>query len=274
MKMKHTITKVCALLCIGVGIALTAINLYGLSQDIRPQGLFEEDLRFENDISLDYQQTMQQLVRLPDETDSEFAARASFVISQGLAHIHWKDEADPRRYNQLVPIWENYFLYFMGIASNIPEYQKYHFADYDRSIKRGIGICGDASMILSQVLDKQGIPNQLLSFPGHVVLAAKVADKEFVFDPDFGVSLPFSPDEIAQAPSLVNNYYRDAGYTTNDLIGLNRIYHNNYERWDGVKHFITKKYYFEKVSYWLKWPLPLAMLVFGGWLYTRQRQSV
>lgn len=245
---------------------MSIINLYGLTQDIRPLGIYEDDMRFTNDISLRYEEAKKAILRKPTESELEYANRLAYVISQSIAHIDWKKEQDTSRYHQLIPIWENYFIYFMGIFSGIPEYEKYHFADYDRSIKRGIGICGDASMIMSQLLDKQGINNQLLSFPGHVVLSAKIGDnKEYLFDPDFGVSVPFSPDEIQQSPTLINDYYKDQGYSQ-DLTTLNRIYDNPFERWNGVKHFITKKYYFEKLAYWLKWPAPLFLIFLGFWI--------
>jgi hypothetical protein len=244
------------------GVLFTAINLYGLTQDIRPAGLFEDDLRFENDISLDYKQAKQQILRLPSENDLEYATRLNYVIAQSLAHIHWKKEQDATRYNQLIPIWENYFLHLMGRVTGIPEYEKYHYANYDRSLRRGIGNCGDASMIMSQLLNKHGIPNQIISFPGHVVVAAEITpNREFIFDADFGVSLPFSPDDIKQTPHLVNSFYSDAGYTKTDLKGFQRIYFNDYERWNGVSHFITKKYYFEIFAYWAKWPAPLLAIL-------------
>ena len=53
----------------------------------------------------------------PKET--EFSTRVTKVIAKGIAHIHW-DKYQPEKFNQIVPIWENYFLYFMGRFSGIP----------------------------------------------------------------------------------------------------------------------------------------------------------
>ena len=77
----------------------------------------------------------------------------------------------------------------------------------------------------------------------------------------FTETLPFSPDDIKQTPHLVNSFYSDAGYTKTDLKGFQRIYFNDYERWNGVSHFITKKYYFEIFAYWAKWPAPLLAIL-------------
>jgi hypothetical protein len=125
-------------------------------------------------------------------------------------------------------------------------------------------------MVLSQVLTKNNISNNIITFPEHVVVSARFDNKEKVFDPDFGVSLPFSPDEISQSPSLVNNYYLNAGYFDYDIKAFNQIYNTSFQRWEGVKHFITKKYYFEKTSYWLKWPLPILLILISIFFFIKQ----
>ena len=242
------------------GCLLLAINIYGLFQDIRPSNISNENLRFVNDQPTPYEETIAQLTRKQGESDIAFANRATEAIAKGLAHIHW-EKYKPEKFNQRVPIWENYFLYFMGKFTNIPEYQKYHFADYQRSLKRGIGICGDASMVLSQVLTKHNINNQILTYPGHVVVSANFdAQSSVILDADFGVSVPFNKDETKQHSSTIANLYTEKGYAEYDRVFFEKMYQSNYQAWDGVKHFITKKYYFEKISYWLKWPLPIFMI--------------
>lgn len=261
--------KVLITLLLTSGLSLLAINTYGLFQDVRPNTLNTEPLRFPNDVSLDFDQAMQHIKLKEQEAPLDYVVRMTDVISQSLAHIHWNEEQDITKYNQLIPVWENYFLYFMGIASGIPEYEKYHFAHYQRSLRRGVGICGDASMVMSQLLDKQGIPNQILSFPGHVVVAATVDGKEGVYDPDFGVVLPLSPDEIKQAPTTIYQHYVDKGYSLREIQNLMRAYNLGFKRWDGVSHFITNKYYFEKVAYALKWPLPILLILLASYLWLR-----
>ena len=271
--MKQRITNYVCYLLIVLGGLLTAVNLYGLNKDIRPQGLFEADLRFNNDISLNYEETAQGTQRAEHEDDLHYAKRLSTVIANGIAHIHWDKEQDTTRFNQLIPIWENYFLYFMGRFSGIPEFEKYHFANYERSLKRGIGICGDASMIMSQLLNKQSIENQIISFPGHVIIAAQNQNgTEIMLDPDFGVAIPYSISEVKQSPILAKPYYLQQGYTEEDVKFFSMEYAKDSERWDGVSHFITKKYYFEKITYFLKWPLPLLMILSAAFVLRRIRR--
>ncbi|WNC72539.1 hypothetical protein RGQ13_00775 [Thalassotalea psychrophila] len=258
-----------------ISLILISINIYGLFQDIRPKVFFSDQLRFkQNDISLSYKQTINNIARNQNENDQQYAQKITPVIAQGVAHIHWK-KFENTKFNQLIPVWENYILFLMGKFSGIPEYEKYHYSDYHRSLKRGIGICGDASMIMSQILDEHNIHNQLLSFPGHVIVSAKFKDgQEYLFDPDFGVYLPYSAEEISQNSSLVISHYKNAGYSNDDLKALTRIYSNNFERWNGVQHFVTKKYYFEYFSYFFIWAFPCLLLLVSAYLlYIRKKRS-
>ncbi|WP_440903478.1 hypothetical protein ACMZOO_11485 [Catenovulum sp. SX2] len=240
--------------------ALLLINTYGLFQDIRPQNIAEEHLRFQGDFALPYQDVMAQLERLPNESAELFSRRATELIAQGLAHIHW-EAYEPEKFNQLVPVWENYWLYLMGKLSGIPEYRKYHFADYKRSLRRGIGLCGDASMVLSQVLTLNGISNKIITFPGHVVVAANYAQEQWLLDADFGVVMPYSLDKLAQNSQAAALLYLAAGYTQADYRFAENMARQPFKTWDGVEHFITKKYYFEKIAYWLKWPFPIVLFL-------------
>ncbi len=262
------IRRISAIIIGFMAISLLLINIVGLFKNIRKEGLLEDaDLRFKNDISLSYEQAMAATKRRANESEKAYARRVTTVVSQGLAHIDWNQISDTERYNQLVPIWENYFIYFMGKFSTIPEYKKYHFANYERSLQRGIGICGDASMVMSQLLDKQQVKNQLYTFPGHVILSASFSDGQSqLFDPDFGVILPGDLNKIRAQPELIEQAYLKAGYTQDDALGMKKRYQQDYEAWNGVSHFITKKYYFEAMAYFLKWPLPIFLLLLALFL--------
>jgi hypothetical protein len=244
-----------------LGIAFTCINIYGEFQQIRPADFSNDQLRFPDDQPETFEKTISQLKKIKNETDLQFSQRVTQVVSAGLAHIHW-EAYSPDKFNQLVPIWENYFLFFMGMFTNIPEYEKYHFANYKKSLERGIGICGDASMIMSQILDEQGIANKILTFPGHVVVSAEFSDgNEAILDADFGVTVVISKNQLKENYNIIAQQYISAGYTARDEIFFQQMYQQDYIVWDGVEHFITNKYYFEHISYALKWPLPILLII-------------
>ena len=176
----------------GLGLLISAI--YGQVVGMRVAELIpESDLRFENDLTLSAEETLEQLQRLPAESDLEFVQRATFTIQAGLAHLDRWYEYDPGLYNQLVPFTENPLLNLLGRYSGMPQIERYHFSDYRRTLERGIGVCGDHAIVLSSVLDENGIDNVLLSSRGggHIVVeVSNSSDAQGIYDSDFGIVLP------------------------------------------------------------------------------------
>ncbi|MFT2090393.1 hypothetical protein [Paraglaciecola sp. 2405UD69-4] len=246
------------------GLILLSINIWGQFQTIRSEELVDLQTRFKNEKKITFEDALEQIQKAPKESNEEFTKRLTHVVSDSLVHIHWYREPDNSRFNQLVPIWENYFLYFMGRFSGIPEFEKYHYTDYRRSIKRGIGICGDASIVMSQILSDNNIENKIISFPEHVVVAAQISSQEaLIYDPDYGVVLQRSLSEIRAQPEIIKDLYLKAGHRIEDAALLQQLYDSPSKEWDGPQHFMTKKYYFERVSYALKWPLPIVFIFIG-----------
>lgn len=256
-----------------VGCFLLMVNLYGLNRDIRVDDFSNQYLRFPNDQPANFNDTLVELIRHQNETDIQYSSRVTHVVARGISHVEWFD-FPAQQFNQLIPIWENYFLYFMGVFSGIPEYERYHFANYQRSLERGIGLCGDASMVISQVLDEHGITNKIVTFPGHVVVLASFENGEqYLLDADFGVVVPYSLNEVSSRSIEIAQLYLDAGYTLGDYRFFQNLYKKNPTKWDGVQHFITKKYYFEIFAYWLKWPLPIIMMLFSLVCLTKMKRT-
>lgn len=248
-------------LCIVTGLVLLGLNLTGLALSLRPVDMSAANYRFgERDLRLDLQEFEVAVNRKLGESELDYANRLTHVIADGIAHIHW-ERYSPDKFNQRVPAWENYILWAMGHVTDIPEYRRYHFSDVRKSMERGIGICGDASMLMSQLLERNKIPNRIISMPGHVVVEADLGGDTRVFDPDFGVTFESSITELKNSPSDFRRAYLDRGYRVSEVRALERSLALRHRYWDGVSHFITKKYYFEKFSYLVKWALPVALLL-------------
>ena len=251
-----------------------AINLYGLNRDIRPEGLTPEVLRFgEQDLTLSPIELNQAIVRRTDESDEAYARRLTLALANGIAHVEWL-MYDPDTFHQRVPVWENFILYLMGVVTSIPEYERYHFSDPYRSLARGIGICGDASMTLSGLLDEQGIPNTIITVPGHVMVEAQLPDKTLLLDADFGVVLEHGVAYYQQQPEALALAYQAQLGRVNDgeLMIANELKNVGYQVWNGTSHFITKKYYFEKFAYVAKWLFPALMVLIPLWWMRRRTQ--
>lgn len=264
--------KTLSVILLLVGSVLLLINGFGLTQSLRPNSFEISELRFGGkDISLTLDNYKQQIKRKAQESLTDYSVRLTQVIANGTAHIHWND-FEPKKFNQLVPIWENWILFLMGKYSGIKEYKRYHFVTPEKSIERGIGICGEVSMLMSSLLARESINSTILTYPGHVVVTAEIDGEHFVFDPDFGIVIHGSPDDLIRNPALFNGKYLEAGYSHTDELFFQNAYSQVPGKWKGAKHFITKKYYFEKISYWAKWLVPVLML-FSGLLLVQPFRS-
>ena len=237
------------------------INIFGLFFELAPSGLTAQNLRFKNDQIYTYEEAIENIEWKDSDSNVIYAQRLNSTIAGRLAHVHWEKYA-PTRFNQTIPIWENYILYLAGKLSGIPEFERYHFSDPYRSLERGIGVCGDASMNLSKLLEHKEITNTIVSFPGHVIVEVEIAKEvKHVYDPDFNVILPYSIEEINAQSGLIIPFYEEKGYSEKEIDNLVDKYKLGYEKWRGVEHFITKKYYFEYASYYLIWIIPLLFFI-------------
>lgn len=271
MNMKNTFIKWLAIAAGVAGCALLLLNLYGLTQDLRPEGLNPDVLRFgEQDLTLTPLELQAAVFRLPEETEEQYARRLTLDLAGGIAHVEWEDY-DPDLFHQRVPVWENYILYLMGVVTPIPEFQRYHYANPYRSIERGIGICGDASMTLSGLLDEQGIANKIITVPGHVIVEAYFDGKPLLLDADFGVVLERGIMFYEQNPQALITAYQSQLGRVNDgeLMIAGNLVKDGFKYWNGTAHFITKKYYFEKVAYVVKWALPGLLILFAVVMWRR-----
>jgi hypothetical protein len=257
---------VMVILSLVVGLILISINIYGLTQPIRKPGVGVTDhhlLRFIPDKVLTYEESMEKIDALEGIGDrNSLASEATNIVNESLVHVEWK-QVDPEEYRQLIPIWENYYLHFLGVVTDLPQIQRYHYANYKRNIKRGIGVCGDAATVLSSILDRYQIPNRLASFKGgHVVVEYESENgQRHVMDADFGVELGASLDAITANPGSVRKAYADQGYSEREINTLESIYGSGYLIFNDTYHFMTKRYVFEEVSYVMKWLAPLFLII-------------
>ena len=111
------VLRIFFLVCLFVGLVLMGINLYGLTQPIRMPGLQhvdESELRFSLDNYLSYEESIKKIDQLK-QYDSKYnlTGEANELVNASLVHVDW-NRVDPVKYRQLVPIWENFFLWAIG----------------------------------------------------------------------------------------------------------------------------------------------------------------
>lgn len=277
--LRRLVLNLAAILTLVLGLILLGLNLYGLTQPLRKPGLGVTDqelLRFVPGEVWDYETSLSAIDALASaEGDRPLAEQANDVVHQSLVHVKWTD-VDPVAYRQLVPPWENVFLWAVGRFSGLPQFERYHYADYRRSIERGIGICGDASIVLSTVLERYSVDSDIVSFRGHVIVEYENPQgQKRLLDPDFGVVINRSLDELKADPELVRPIYLEAGYGAQEVDDLVSIYSKDHSIFDDTYGFMARRYLFEKTTYFLKWVLPplLILPAIARWIWRRRRGS-
>lgn len=260
-----------------VGLLLLSVNFYGLTQPIRKPGLGvidHDQLRFIPKEVWSYERSLKAIEQLGEQSSVRYlAGQANSIVNNSLTHVDWA-AVDPHEYRQLVPIWENYFLWAIGRFSGLPQFARYHYADYTRNIRRGIGVCGDASTVLSSVLDSYHIENRIVSFKGHVIVEYKDEQgSRFLADPDFGVKMDGDLEQLVKNPESFRQYYLDAGYPSGEVDYLFDAYDTSFAIFNDTYHFMTKRYIFEEVSYVMKWLMPIIILFFSGIYLLRTREK-
>lgn len=275
---RRQIMKILVSVLFVFGFALMCLNLYGLTQSIRRPGLGVDDhaqLRFVPKEVWSYEEAIASVAELKQFSGDrgQLVEKANVLVNSMLIHPEW-NQVDPVEYRQLIPVWENYFLYLLGRYSGLPQFERYHYADYKRSIRRGIGLCGDASMVMSSILDEMGVENRIVSFRGHVIVEYEGEEGlKRLADPDFGVMLRADLAELTEKPSIIAADYFKAGYSRRDVDSLLRSYATEYALFDDTYHFLRKRYLFEYFSYVFKWIFPLILMLPALLVVMRNRRS-
>lgn len=277
MSQRHSAIDLVVIVMLVLGLALLSLNLYGLTQPLRKPGLGVTDqelLRFVPGEVWDYDTSLSAINSLAGPgSELPLAERANDVVHQSLVHVKWTD-VDPVAYRQLVPPWENVFLWAAGRFSGLPQFERYHYADYRRSIERGIGICGDASIVLSSVLERYNVESDIISFRGHVIVEYEnPKGQKLLLDPDFGVVINRSLDELKADPDIARPLYLEAGYGAQEVDDLVSIFSKDYATFDDTYDFMAKRYLFEKTTYILKWLLPPLLILPAIVLWFRRRRQ-
>jgi len=257
--MKNIVQKIVlsgAMVSFGVGVLLLSINVFGLFLTMRNSEIYTESkLVFINDILLTEEEFYKEFEKISDSSVKEYVYEANRIVSQGIAH-YWTDDAI-KKYNLRIPIWENYIMYVKSFF--YAGYTKYEFCSSKKAIERGVGLCSQQALILTDILNKRGIETNLVRLNGHVVVTSLVDDKKdewWVLDPDFGVVLKKDLHSLESGPVLLESVYKNAGvvsiYTTDE--------DNNIVE-GGVSGYFVKGYCEnERYHYVLIWIIPIVLM--------------
>jgi glycosyltransferase involved in cell wall biosynthesis len=245
-----------------LGLCLFLINLAGLFISLRNESIYTEDTGFANDIILS-EKKFYQKINKPISDKKEYVIELNQAVNQGIAH-YWRDEGIDK-YNIRIPFYENYLL-FIASYLDPEEYLKYEFVDYRKAIERGLGLCSQQVIIVSEILSEKSIASFIIGLSGHVVLRARVdenGDEWWVLDPDYGIVMPYDINFIENNPEIVRPFYAQAGYKPQTIDLLEKIYEregNVVSREQGASGYQFKRWRDEPRFYFFKWAIPCILI--------------
>lgn len=259
---------------VALAMAPTAAVLFGLDVAgalTAPLRAPLDDLPFEPsfgalDRTRDWAELRDRLTRGDGESTADFVRRLDTAVADGIAHV-W-DRRYARELRLQVPASENWLLWLLGELD--PRQREYFFVDARRMLERGVGMCGHASHVLGELLADAGLDARLVQLGGHTLVTVDVDGRWWTADPDFGVVLEHSIDELGAEPSLalpaftaaLARFGRDdpAGEAAR-LVALFDPAGNTISRGRPADALPERPRRVERLAYDLRWPVPVAMLL-------------
>lgn len=253
--MGFKLTKIVKKFFFVFGCLLLIINIYGEFRTLRNDKIHTSI----KDIAKFDEKSLYERLDKTSMTTEKIIYDYNTIVNEGISH-YW-DTTDEFKMNLHVPIWENYILFALSFTGD-SRFRNYEFSNYSKAIERGVGLCSQQSIILSELLLRKKIPSKIIGLDGHVVVSAQLdKDTWWILDPDYGVVIPHNIEEIEADPLLVENYYKDAGYNSPEhIINIYRNDGNVIPNGYGASGYTPRKYYIEYIFYILKWVLPLVLI--------------
>ncbi|MFC1936918.1 hypothetical protein ACFLYP_04565, partial [Chloroflexota bacterium] len=249
-----------------IGIALILVNVYGLFVGLRNPAVYEPKFKY-GGVVRKVEYTEREIFELIDRQDGEseeaYARRVTQLVFDGVVH-HWPyDNFD--EFNIHPPVYENFIIWALGFK--LYDYMSYQYCDPYRAIERGVGVCSQVTMIITQLMERNGIETHLLDLKGHVVAEVLVdpeTDTWWIVDADFGVLIEHDLETAQKNLDLVEQAYFDAGYKPGSAV-------------EDVFTTFGKDYNFivdivpecktEELLYRLKWIIPAALILPYGTVF-------
>jgi hypothetical protein len=272
-----------------VGAGLSIVSLYGVITNPydRPDGAVSASATIKK-IDIAWKRRQQ-----GELEHWEFLQRATWAYAEGIRYIWPKDQAR-------IALWDNWVLWSMayldevvaglGLTNVDSLFSVYESIDYRRALARGYGICSQNALGLASLLEwRYGVDADVIGLDGHVVVEAH----GFLLDPSVGLAMPFSLAEAERREARngeiseiyaeafesdqVARVYGQRGDLENvtPFAELGQFYDSSgNDRIDGVEGYRSKVYWVERASAWLKWILPMLMVLLGSLGLCRSKRPI
>lgn len=154
-------------------------------------------------------------------------------------------------------------------------YRDYEFCNYQKTLQRGIGRCGQQSLALVGLLHEQGFETGFFDLSGHTVATVKVADDRwYILDPDFGLAFPYqlkgSERYPERYPRVVEAFFKEypdkkivVSQDGEERVRPERLYKvtGHRVRYGGPEIRWGRACPIERAAYILKWLLPFLLFL-------------
>ena len=261
-----------------IGVVLLGINVAGLVLPLQNPELHTEKGKILKDQVVITEEQFYKKVQRGDESIPEYATQLNEAVHQRLIYYEWGKENGAKYWR--LPIHENYIIYFsrqvlylyrwisgeLAVRGKAPVFV-YEFSNYRKVVERGIGLCAQHAVVVCSLLQKNNITCKMVMFKNHVVVIAQVDPRNNVWwllDSDFGVVVPHDFNKIIFNPDIAAPYYRAKGYDKAKTEAIVSKFSNVRTNAGSVAEaFGAKHYYFELLSYYFVWIIPIALLIFS-----------
>ncbi|GAF75266.1 unnamed protein product, partial [marine sediment metagenome] len=183
------------------------------------------------------------------ETDFEYAKRMNALVYNSITFFKGAF---------VIPVYDNYILWARASIIRDYYYVFYDFADWRKAINRGVGVCTQYAIALSELLNENGFKTYvaILNSPNICDIHAVVVSDTFTLDPTYNIAVGFNLKEIEQNHSLVEAAYQN----TNTPLRYVQMYSSGNTMVMEMDVFMPN-YRFDKLTYWLIWIIPLLLLL-------------
>ncbi len=210
-----------------MGIILLGLNIIGIFNPLRNKDI-NNGVKWVDGINrfptVTYQYAIMELNKGDFESKELYARRLNNLIFSSTIHFWGKDEDENKKFNIILPFYENYLIYIHNLDKQYKE-RPYTFCNPYKAIERGVGICSQMAQIVVSVWDPRERKAHMVLLDGHVVSEVEIKDNIWwILDPDFGIVIDKSLNDIEDNPEIVYSYYKNGGFSEETALSMVSYY--------------------------------------------------
>jgi hypothetical protein len=267
-----------ASVAIALGALLMLLNVAGMWAPIAEHPVaLRKPVHKSGLVRLSYQETLDALDRLGNLPPERLITEANRIIAARIVH-RWPDpgESDPHTMHSFLENWYLAILqrgeaWLAGLGLMDIDIARVGRREYRPILAKGVGLCGMASTALVDFLQERNIRAKILALGGHVVAYVSADGRNYILDPDYGVTIADVPAPPDRSLPKISAAYRQAGYELGSVQKLEAIYAAARMRLYELPKFQRRYKRFLLSGAIIKWTVPLLLIGFGalGWLIAR-----